>query len=170
MEENLLNAILKDTFTLDSFKKRYMVLKIALEKRIYGSSSTIADKDAKQVSQGLLNEKSWADNFDQSVTEGINSENFHAVNEYIDNFISNATTLSIYFVFIPDHAQVKEIGEWLRTSLNNPKLIFDVKIDPSLIGGCAIAYKGVYKDYSLKARIEANKEKLMEEFRRYLKQ
>lgn len=35
-----------------------------------------------------------------------------------------------------------------------------VKIDPSLIGGAAFAWKGQYKDYSLKARLEQHEEEI----------
>ncbi len=83
--------------------------------------------------------------------------------------IDKGTTLTIFFVFIPDNSQVEGFGKWLREHLKNPELLFDVKIDSSLIGGCAISYKGVYRDYSLKARIAANKANLMEEFRGYLR-
>jgi len=59
---------------------------------------------------------------------------------------------------------------WLRENLDQPRLVFDFKVDPSLIGGCAFVYKGVYKDYSLRARISDNKDKIIGEFRKYFKQ
>lgn len=165
MEQQFLSEILKDTFTLDSFKKRFLVLKLILQKKIYNSEESKESEDSPDKSK----DEEWAESFDKKLLNQVTNENFKSITEYVNQYIEGASLLSIYFVFIPDGAQIKEIGEWLRKNLNNPNLIFDVKVDPGLIGGCAIAYKGVFKDYSLKARIEGNKEKLMEEFRKYFK-
>lgn len=171
MEQQFLSEILKTTFTVDSFKKRYLALKLLLEKKIYESEEEKHEEksDDELKSDNLQKDKKWAEDFDKKLLDQVTNENFKSLNEYINKFIEAGALLSIYFVFIPDHSQVEEIGNWLRKSLNNPNLIFDVKVDPGLIGGCAIAYKGVYKDYSLKARIEGEKSKLMEQFRKYFK-
>lgn len=172
MEEQFLEEILKDTYSLGSFKKRVMALKLKIEKKIFRTSDdkeaqddSVKEKDTTQLSEA----ERWVLGIDSKILEDITPDNFKEVFERIEKFISEATSLSIYFVFIPEQDQLKGVGEWLRKVLKNPKLIFDVKIDPSLIGGCAFAYKGVYKDYSLRAKISENKEKLMEEFRGYLK-
>ncbi|MBI2593628.1 F0F1 ATP synthase subunit delta [Candidatus Daviesbacteria bacterium] len=170
MEQQFLNEILKDTFTLESFKKRARVLKLILEKKIFKSEDQSEDGQLPETGKISLNEEEqWASNFDEKILGQVNADNFRELFKVTDQFISDTTSLTIYFVFTADETQIKEIGEWLRRSLNNPNLIFDVKVDAGLIGGCAIAYKGVYKDYSLKAKISQNKEKLMEEFRKYLK-
>lgn len=174
MEEQLLNEILRDTYTLESFKRRSIALKLHLEEKIFKSSGDDKGEPVgllKGLSKGSLDEaRMWANSFNEKLLDEINQDNFRQIFNSNDKFISEASSLSIYFVFVPDEKQIEEIGQWLRKSLNNQKLIFSVKVDPSLIGGCAIAYKGVYKDYSLRAKIGANKEKLVEEFRRYLKQ
>lgn len=38
--------------------------------------------------------------------------------------------------------------------LFNQELFIDVKVDPGLIGGAALVWKGRYRDYSLKAKFE----------------
>lgn len=157
MEEQFLNEILKDTYTLESFRKRVLTLKHSIEKKVYNSEPENSQKDqvAKVEFDNLL--------------EGVTSNNFPKIFKRMEAFVSQGSVLTIYFVFLPDENQIKEIGQFLRKSLDKPDLVFDVKVDPSLIGGCAIVYKGVYKDYSLKAKINANKEKLVEQFRKYFK-
>lgn len=172
MEEQFLNEILKDTFTLENLRKRAMALKLRVERKIFQSSDDKVGENESLNETGkssLDQARKWAREFDKKILDEVTADNFREVFERIDLVISEAKSLTIYFVFIPDEGQIKQIGEWLRKSLNNPKLIFDVKVDPNLIGGCAIVYKGVYKDYSLKAKISQNKGKLMEEFRRYLR-
>lgn len=159
MEEKILDEILKTTFTLDSLKKRFLVLKLKMESKIYSSE----DKKLKEE------DVEWLKSFDEKTLEAVSGKQFPETIKFIENFINGINKLTIYFVFLPTEAQLKEIGTYLREGLKNPRLVFDLKIDPNLIGGCALAYNGVYKDYSLKGKISANKEKLVEEFRKYFK-
>lgn len=172
MEQKILDELLKDTFTLEVLRKRYQVLKRKIEGDIYHQEGELRVKNHE--SSGLdgaeLRTESQLEKFDESLLKGIKSSEYSKISEYIENFIRNLEALSIYFVFMPDEKQIKEVGNWLRGNLKNPRLIFQVKVDPALIGGCAIAYKGVYKDYSLRSRIGENKSKLIEEFRKYFRQ
>lgn len=61
--------------------------------------------------------------------------------------------------------QIK-IGRWIKENVDK-KMIFDVAIDPSLIGGCALSLNGVYKDFSLKAKIEENKAAILKSLTEY---
>lgn len=170
MEEKILNEILKDTFTLDSLKKRVQVLKLILEKQIYRPHPPAGGADDEPKSELEVREEKWLSGFNKDLLTGMTSDMFGPLNERIDTFIANINALTIYFVFIPDEGQIRQVGEWLRKNLDQPRLVFDFRVDPSLIGGCAFVYKGIYKDYSLRARISDNKEKLIEEFRKYFKQ
>lgn len=173
MEEQLLNKILEETFTLEVFKRRYQALKIELQNRIYGSGKLSGEEAQDLVASPLRNsdplDKHWLESFDPKMLSEVTNDQFNSIKLYIDTFINNIPPLSIYFVFLPEPPQIKEVGNWLRKNLNNPKLIFDIKVDPSLIGGCAVVYKGVYRDYSLKAKISEHKEEIIGEFRKYLK-
>lgn len=168
MEEQFLNQILKDTYTVGDFKKRYQFLKSRLQGEIFKSKEGEPEEKHESAKGHALD--GWFEHFDKKILDEVTNSNFSQINEYIENFLSGTNLIAIYFVFVPGDPQLKEVGDWLRENLKNPKLIFDVKIDPSLIGGCAIVYKGVYKDYSLRSKITANKGKLMEEFRKYFKQ
>jgi F0F1-type ATP synthase delta subunit len=166
MEERILNEILKDTFTLDSLRKRVQLLKLILERDIYRPGS----KDDINKSELELREEKWLQGFDKELITGMTSQMYSSFNERIEKFIESIVPLTIYFVFIPDETQIKAFGTWLRQNLDQSRLVFDLKVDPRLIGGCAFVYKGIYKDYSLRARISDNKDKIIGEFRKYFKQ
>jgi len=166
MEERILNEILKETFTLDSLRKRVQVLKLILEREIYRPE--VAGKEPKSDLE--QREAKWVESFDKELLTGMTNSMYSSLVERIEKFIADISTLTIYFVFIPEAKQIKEVGTWLRNNLDQPRLVFDFKTDPSLIGGCAFVYKGIYKDYSLRAQISDNKSKLIEEFRKYFKQ
>lgn len=183
MEEKILDELLKNTYTLEGLRKRYQVLKKKIEREIYTQNDSErlgkpevrhSGKSEESDSTGKLSHSEFSEKdiegFDMELLKSIKNDDFVNLNEYIENFIKSAQSLSVYLVFSPEKEQLKEIGEWMRTNLKNPRLVFDIKVDAALIGGCAIAYKGVYKDYSLRAKISANKEKLIHEFREYFKQ
>lgn len=160
MEEKILDELLKDTYTLEDFRKRYFALKKVVEGDLYHKTDELAEESKGELLEG----------FDKSLIKDLKSGDYSRINEYIEDFMRGTQALSIYFVFVPEDKQIKEIGGWLRNNLKNPRLVFQVKVDPALIGGCAIAYKGVYKDYSLRAKIKDNKTRLIEEFRKYFRQ
>lgn len=175
MEQKILDELLKDTFTLEVLRKRYQVLKGKIEGDIYhqeGESGIMNHESSglDDIEKGGLRGAERLKGFDEELLKGVKSSDYSKITDYIEDFIKNLEALSIYFVFVPDEKQIKEVGTWLRGNLKNPRLIFQVKIDPALIGGCAIAYKGVYKDYSLRSKIGENKSKLIEEFRKYFRQ
>ncbi len=161
MEQQILDEILKDTYTLETFKKRFQALKRKLESALFESKEKIESLNAQD---------DWAQRFDKELFSQITSSSFTSISQYIDKYLSGLNILSIYFVFMPDPDQAKEIGEWIRKALGDPGIIFDAKVDPALIGGCALVYKGIYKDLSLRARIFEKKEVLLGEFKKYFKQ
>jgi len=70
MEEKILNEILKDTFTLDSLRKRVQLLKLILQTNIYKPNSS-KDESSAQLEAG---EKAWLSGFDKQLITGISSQ------------------------------------------------------------------------------------------------
>lgn len=56
--------------------------------------------------------------------------------------------MNMTVAFEPTLSQQKAIAEYL------PDCIFDLKIDPKIIAGLVISYKGKYKDFSFKSAYE----------------
>lgn len=167
MEEKILDQLLKDAYTLEEFRKKYQEFKRLAEARLYESESGVKNQKSEEGGGVKDGEKSGEL---EDLAGQLKSGDFVRVSEYIEDFMRTHEALAIYFVFMPEKEQIREIGNWLRTNLKNPRQIFQIKVDPALIGGCAIAYKGVYKDYSLRSKIGESKSKLIEEFRKYFHQ
>lgn len=157
MEEKILDKLLEDAYTLEEFRKKYQAFKQAAEANLYNDNQESQRKDGENY--GIL----------KDLAKEIKSGDFVRITQYLEDFMRTQEALAIYFVFMPERAQIKEVGEWLRLNLKHPRQIFQIKVDPTLIGGCAIAYKGVYKDYSLRSKIANNKSRLIEEFRKYFR-
>lgn len=83
--------------------------------------------------------------------------------------INSANIVLIYIPFeIPEPERVK-MGRYFKQNFG-PLSLFDIIYDPALIGGCALSFKGVYKDYSLRAKILANEQAVLKELTAYKKQ
>lgn len=161
MEDQLLDLILQETYTLPQLFRRVALLRKYLSARLFKGDMKLEEISVKE-------DYVWLNNLDPSVFTHFNQENH---GEIIDNMvkkIDSLKTLIIYMPFeLPDN-QIPIIGKNLRASYGQ-NLLFESRLDPSLLGGCALVWNGVYKDYSLKARINNNKQKVIESFKSFIK-
>lgn len=162
MNNNILDQILKNTYTVDRLKKRVKALKTALTEEYFGGGDETNLNLDKQ-------EKEWLKSLPADFLKNFNKDDFNEIFSSLESQISSLKPLTVYLAFEPEEKELSEIAGFVRTNfLKN--LLLDVKLDPSLIGGCALIWNGIYKDYSLRARLEGNKEQILGEFKQFLKQ
>lgn len=78
--------------------------------------------------------------------------------KFINNIrqeVKNMEVLKLVVGFEISSEQLSKISAWLIRNLDR-KIILDVTIDKSIVGGATIIFKGKYKDYSLKKYVEEN--------------
>jgi|SRR3989344_4817887 len=155
--DDFFNQLFSDTYTLSSLKFKSRILRAYMQEILFSGSNQSLDS-VDPEGKG----REWIKSLDKKVLSAITKENFNEVFKFLEEKITSG--LVLYLAFPAEEAQIKEIGQWLRKNING-QLIFDVKVDPSLIGGCALVYKGVYKDFSLKGKIGEKKGELLESFR-----
>lgn len=161
MEEDILNTLLKDTYTLTSLKHKLRIFKTYLAKSLYGG-----DADKQQLSTEDVN---WLKSLPGNFYTSFNKDNTYQFFKNLESTLSELPCLIIYLPFEGDNQAISAIGQYVRASFANPKLLLDVKYDPRLIAGCALSWKGIYKDYSLRILIEAKKTEITESFKRVLR-
>lgn len=161
VESNLLEIILQNTYTLDVLKKRIKTLKQKVNIELFHFKV-----DPKHQEQEY---SAWINSLGKDFFKVFTRDDFQEVFEALDKKISEIQPLVIYFSFDPGPSQIILIGEWLREHFGK-NFIFDIKLDYSLIGGCAFVWKGLYKDYSVKAKLAQNREKILGSFVNFLKQ
>lgn len=157
---DILDTILKDTFTLLQLRHRLRVLKSYLLKAIFGSS------DNKPLSQQDLN---WLSLLPESFYKSFSKDNIYTIFDETEKQSYKIPTLTIYLPFEATDNICLLVGSYARKTFQNPKLLLDAKFDLSLIAGTALVWKGVYRDYSLRAAIEARKEEILTGFKKYLR-
>lgn len=142
---NLLDIILQDTFVKNAALKKTAVLKDHLLEKVFTAK---ADPQAAK----------W----------GVTPQNIYEVFDNLEKSIKALEPLVIYLPYELPEEQIIEIGQKLRSDYGK-NFLMDIQIDPSLIAGAALSYKGIYKDTSVKQRIIDNQKEILATFRKYIK-
>lgn len=155
---DILNIILKDTFSLTLFKHRVKLLKSNLLKTFFGGESV----------PPTPSDLNWLKSLPMSFYQNFNKDNVYQIFSELDQNCTKLPTLTIYLTFEPDETTIASIGTFARNTFGLP-LMLDIKYDPRLITGAALSWKGVYKDYSLRAKIEERKGEILQNFKKFLR-
>lgn len=153
-----LNTISKDIYTVSGLKKRLRVLRSYFSKNFFGAPFTDLSE----------NDLLWINSLPKSFLSQFEKSNLTQKLYRLENKSNQLPFLTMYLPFEANGETAKLIGSMVR-QLFNPNLFLDIKYDPSLLAGCALVWKGIYKDYSLKERIEERKGEILEGFKKFLR-
>ena len=126
-----------------------------------GSEDSIA-------SDSLKEDQAWFNSLGADFFRQFNASNVNTLLEELEAGIKKITPLTVYISFEMDTDEINKLGMWLRKEIN-PSIVFETKIDPSLIGGCALSWKGILRDYSLRAKIQAEQTEILASFKSSMK-
>jgi F0F1-type ATP synthase delta subunit len=76
--------------------------------------------------------------------------------EFIDNLISevkNLKVMNLTLAFKPEDTTFTKINSWIEKNLKT-EFVYEIKIDPAIIGGAIISARGRYIDQSLRRKIK----------------
>ncbi len=158
--DDILTIILKDTYSLTQYKHRLMVMKTHLLQVFFGGgqNETLSTQDSI-----------WVKSFPPNFYKQFNKDNVYDIFSGLENRISHLQILTIYLTFEPDEITLIQLGQAARTFFGFPALILDIKLNPNLIAGTALSWKGRLRDYSLKAKLEEKRIEIAQGFRRFLR-
>lgn len=150
MNNQILIKFLEKNYYRAQITSRLNLLKNYLQKQFFNSpGSPISTKDTEWI-------KSLGEDFFKNFTK----LNVYQVLAKLEKDIKSAQTLTVYLSFeMPDNEKDK-LGAYLRANFKKD-LIFEIKLDPNIIGGAALSWKGIYKDFSLRARIDQNHQAIL---------
>jgi F0F1-type ATP synthase delta subunit len=158
MDSNLTNIILKDTYLKSLALKKTADLKDYFINQVFKTSKSQNTKPVDNHLRGL----------DPNDIKGINSDNVYDVFQKTTEELEKIEPLIVYLPAPLPEEEINKIGESLRKSYGD-NFLMDIKYDPTLITGASLSYKGVYKDYSVKKKIEDQKEAILSIFKRYIR-
>lgn len=159
--DDILATILKNTYSQSSLKHRLRLLKSCLLQGFFG-----ADTDNPPP---LADDLKWLKSLPPDFYQKFTKDNVYEIFSALEKLSADLKVLTIYLTFEPDELTLNQLGTTARNNFNFPVLLLDIKIDPNLIAGAALSWKGVYRDYSLRAKLEGKKSEISESFRRFLR-
>lgn len=161
MEEKLFNKIIAETYTLTQLQRRLETLRLYLNIRLFKKNTDTS----LPIPEDDLN---WLISLGDDFYKEINVKNHLEVFTKLESLSKSQVPITIVIPFDIPGGEIIHLVSNLRSDLNRLILV-EIKHDPELIAGCALVYKGVYRDYSIRAKIEQNKEKILEGLKNYAK-
>lgn len=162
-----LAVILKDTFSTSGLRHRLRILKEYLLQKYFGEK-TSQDSQETINSSLLPEDEAWLKSLPESFLKQFNKDNVYAGLDELEKSSQDVPVLTLYLTFEPDESTLAQIGSKVR-NLFGPNILLDIKLDLSLVAGCALGWKGVMRDYSLKSQIEAKKGEISAAFKKFLR-
>ncbi|MBI2086003.1 hypothetical protein HYT74_01545 [Candidatus Daviesbacteria bacterium] len=156
--DDTLAVILKDTYSLSQLKHRLRILKSSLLRAFFGGENLSFTPE----------QLSWLKSLPTEFYQKFNKDNVYQIFTEIDKEMGKLKTLTMYLTFEPDEMTLAQLGTYIRTNFG-PNFLLDIKLKPDLIAGPALVWKGIYKDYSLKAKLESKNTEILQEFKKFLR-
>lgn len=156
---DILDTILTNTYTMTDLRHRIRILKAYLKNLLFGQAKSL-ELPPEDVA--------WLNALSKDFISQFSKDNLYSKFSELEKKLSSLSPLVVYLSFEPGREQIDAIGGWIKKNLTTSPLI-EIKIDPGLLGGVALVNKGVYKDYSLRARIQQNGETILTEFKKYIR-
>lgn len=164
MTNTLLEVILQDTFTKNLALKRVAALRNHLVNKLFKASESKAGKNITEDPEITT----WVLNLNPETLHGITASNVYKTFDNLEASIKLGEPLILYLPYELPAEEIMKIGYRLRADYGL-QFLMDIQIDPNLIAGCALSYKGIYKDFSVKQKILDNKKEILAGFRKYVK-
>ncbi len=124
-----------------------------LEKNLYKAGSNI------DTVLGQVFSKTEKESFLNLCSQNnVNAEDINGVKKVIGTLrdsISSLPKLEIQIAVTPTEYIIKTIGRWVEQNTGGKKLL-DIVVNKGLIGGAAVSFNGLYRDYSVKKMLDAH--------------
>lgn len=175
--DEILAVILQDTYSLTQFKHRLRTLKSNLIETFFGETH-LASTSGEESSFGTgptpevnlaPQDLDWLKSLPSGFYQNFTKDNVYQVFTNLEGEIPKLKILIMYLSFEPDDVTLNQIGQASRKAFASPLLLLDIKLNPILIAGPALSWKGVLRDYSLKAKLTERKEEILQSFKKFLR-
>lgn len=158
--QELLSQILVETYTHTDALRRLRALKELLVQRLFSKSHDLTVSEPEDIN--------WMYRLGENFYNQFNDQNVYQLCEYFEAQIKQKEALIIYIPFEMPYLEKVKMTALLRRSYGE-EFLTEFKLDPQLIGGCALVWRGIYRDYSIKQKIKQNQEGILSTFRVYFK-
>ncbi|KKQ66709.1 MAG: hypothetical protein US86_C0004G0027 [Candidatus Daviesbacteria bacterium GW2011_GWA2_38_24] len=151
----LMKKILATTYTKQQLMRRIKTLKEFLNFLIFEKNNP------KNPLEGAV-DKDWVESLGKDFYSKFNSSNVETLTKAVEKISEQIKVVLLYLPFsvTEGNPNFDKVSQWFKKNLGELS-IFEINFDPELIGGCALSLNGVYKDYSLRGKLSAQRNKVL---------
>jgi hypothetical protein len=163
------DTILSNTFSRQAADHRIALLKAFLEDTVYSGAYSqpslevlqgyLADHADEETAQAMA---AWGEQFYGDLTADTMYDTVHG----IEDALAQSPQVVLYVPVRLPEASLEHIGTWFRESIQQ-RTLFEVHVDPSVIGGCGFIWNGHYYDYSLSRLLHERRDDIAETLSTY---
>lgn len=165
-EQELLTTITKNAYTKSDIQRRLRIFRGYLEHSFYSQENTLSLEDFLDSKQTASDDRSaivsWGEAFAGAFTKDTM---YHLIDMLIERS-NDLPEINVYIPYEPVPGEIAKMGSWFRKNVN-PAMLVNLHIDPTILGGCAFAWQGIYRDYSLRHYIMKHRDAIVDIIRRY---
>lgn len=164
--QELMFTIIKTAYTKADIQRRMRLLREYLE-QIHFTGERI------DLTKFLLSRRAQTDDIDAFLSWGneffdtFTKEKAYPILNAISEHMKTLPVISMYIPYEPVPAEINKLGIWVRRNVDEQVLI-DLHTDPTLLGGCAFAWQGTYRDYSLRYYMQKKREEIAKVIQEYV--
>lgn len=157
----LFQKIIDSTYTKRQLERRIRSLKFYISNRLFAPGNAQIQESVGEQ------ELYWIISLDEDFYTNFTKENMDKLLKNFEEEAAKIEPLTVFIAFDIPEADLEFLGQKLRKKYGQSFLL-DVKHDPSLIGGAAVVWKGVYQDFSLAKRIRDNQAQILERIKEFV--
>ncbi len=180
-EEQIIDKILEQTFTRPQLARRTRVLRDFISFRLYKISEgpplplpkqielylALHQKDLSELNL-LRQEGNWLIALGEQFLSLFTPQNSSQIFKLLEEYAATIRPIFVYLPFEMPDQEVLNLGQWFKQNIGKGTL-YEINYDGDLIAGCALSYRGVYRDYSLKRKFSENSQLIQEAILKNLK-
>jgi F0F1-type ATP synthase delta subunit len=142
MSSDNLVGLMNDVWTRDDWVRLLREVELVEENLFKTDGSTLEEILQKEVRKGLAD-----------LLTGQNMSIYNIKNQLreIKVLLKGMKFMKIYTSVDPTLEMVKSMRAWVEKNVG-AGIIFDIKVNPDLIGGIVLSWEGKYRDYSLRKK------------------
>lgn len=155
MKNDLITTFFSTTYTLSQARVRLRLLRDYLMNYFFKNDKS-APKDP------------WLAQLGDDFYNEFSANNTYQKLQKIERAIAATDPLVLSVAFAMPDWEVDKLGLWFRQNVGG-LVLYDIRFDPNLIAGCSLSWHGVFKDYSLRALINQQKDKIFADLKSFKK-
>jgi len=149
----LLQTLCATTYTVADMRRRLGLLQEGAEVALFNNQTTdtvaamksaITDRGSERDVVVMMD---WEDAVFAQFTAGNIRERTTALQQAVDAL----PVMTLYIPVLFPESELAAMAAWCREACA-PQLLFDVRVDPQVAGGCAFVWNDNYHDFSFRAQ------------------